>query len=196
MSFIGYIFTNILSFVFRMAAFALVGIYAARFLEKKMDNPVRGIVSFLLGWLAFLLANVIVAAIQGYSYRFGLGSLPIIGPFLGLFSNISYLFQITSYLFRWGLDVDFFFNIIYGVINVVLSVLTLAVQVFLLFYLTDWLKSAKKDRPVRANTAAAPRRVYHNDEKIVEEIRKYKKLLDAGAITQEEYDRKKAEFLK
>ena len=95
------------------------------------------------------------------------------------FNQMARLFAHDS-LMSWG---DFFLDVAYNLVD-----LTFIAAVFLF---CAWLVSVEKPKPKPAPRAVAP----EEEINTVEEIRKYKELLDMGAITQEEFEQKKRQFL-
>ena len=161
-------------------------ILSSRLLKGKIKSGVAlAAISVAIGDIAEIVFSNVLSVVNGNSFSFNIYDIPIFGK---LWNLIHFVPGLAGY-------------IEYGLLKYVLPII--AVDVLLVAALIGSFIYILKTNPTVSDNAAVKTSTPNTVQKkkpaansaSIEELKKYKELLDMNAITQEEYNAKKKEIL-
>ena len=175
----------------QIAVLLLVSKYAYNLLKDKIKNKyLLGLASVAIADTAAIIMGTVVREIvylitwgSFYSIYMGLWVVPILGRIYGFF--VSNPLENLVYLF---INFDYFFNFISSATCLIIE--TIFYIVFFAVIIMSFNPKTEKSKD--GNKRQDKKQPSLSD---LDEIKKYKQLLDANAISQEEFDTKKKQLL-
>lgn len=186
------------------------GIFFKVFKDKISNKIVARIVSLLLAdlvaFVIFIVWNEFINLISGgsfYPISFGIYSIPLLRRFLNVVDSVRFFVSTSgfyiqnikeSFMYRYGVEYTLLM-LSYFISYIINFIKNLVVVVYIIVFVIKGKEYTRKETNYTYTNTHKTKTHRYNDEFVIEELKKYKELLDQGILTQEEFDKKKKQIL-
>ena len=186
------------------------GVFYRKLKDKISNKLVAKLVSLLIAdlitYAIIIVWNEFVCLLSGgsfYPISFGLYSIPLLRRFLNAFDSIKFVVSTSgfylqsikeSFMYRYGVEYTLLM-LSYFISYIINFIKNLVVVVYIIVFVIKGKEYTRKETNYTYTNTHKTKTHRYNDEFVIEELKKYKELLDQGILTQEEFDKKKKQIL-